>query len=858
MGKKSTFSVIKDAMQKPKGYISQKTYNEKSKKVLRPYIIGGLIAFPAWFYVSATAAAYAFDYGTALPFSIQPGLMKALSDPLYGFRGGMALQGTGALFMAGFVVIAIFMLWSWAFSSGRIHHDINTLKGSSEWADPYELSEAYGEGRAVPRSTFPILGKLKGTKKEFLTPHSNCILSKNFQMSLDPHINPKAVNQLILGTTGSGKSRYFLKPNLLQFNASFVITDPSGGILQQCGETLRRFGYNVRVFDINNMGDCSSYNPMKYCYTEADVKKLVNAFIKNTAAPGSEKGSNKDPFWDDSMNAFLCAIVSLLVNYGMDPEIMEGKTYIPCFANLTELTRMASQEKKEEPGAGGNLLARRTNSEQPTSRRSVLNAIFENVRKRECLDENGNENGKDKPYCLREWENFKLAPEKTSTTILMTTAVRLDAFNIDRVKDLTTGPCDESTGYKPQDTINLDTFGDQKDALFVIIPTNDRTYNFLAAFLYTQLFDRLYYKGEHSAGTASVKLKNGDLVKYFDARGVSDGLDKAYLEKIKDVSIRKVEVNGEVHGRHKKTHKAVTLDDSFYEILTADGEVVSRRPTMALAQEFAAQLKSAKIVRGNGQALPCHVRFLLDEFPNIGEIPEFKEKQATIRKYGISVCVICQTITQLKGMYPDDYEVVDANCPETIFLGGDENTNNEYISKKLGKATVIGANGSINEKSAGSHSYNVEERDLMKPEEIARMPYEKCLVMVYGEQPLYDYKFDYTSHKNYRFTQDYGDDCGLGDSYMVFDRTPYSDEIGHINPIDADPPARAKACSSILPAIHSMRITGDMFKKIYGGGPEWTEGKMSRAIDHLSGTAVKNAEKRSGAGGFSISETPIM
>lgn len=786
---------------KPKGYVCQKTYNEKSQKVKTLYIAGVLIGIPAWFYIAATGAAYAFDNKLSSPvFGIMPGLKRALKDPLYGFRGGIAMEGFKELFILGLVVIGIFMLRSWAISVGRIHHDINTLKGSSEWADPVELSDTYGEGEVLPKSTFPVLGRLKGTRKDFLSPYSNCILSKNFQMSLDTRINHKAVNQLIIGTTGSGKSRFFLKPNLLQMNASFVITDPSGGILQQCGETLRRFGYNVRIFDINNMGDCSSYNPMKYCYSEADVKKLVNAFIKNTAAPGSEKGnSSKDPFWDDSMNAFLCAMISLLVNYGMDPEIMEGKTYIPCFANLTELTRMAGQEAKQEDGAKGGvggIMQRRPNPDQPTSRRSVLNAIFENVRKRECLNDDGTENGKEKPYCLREWENFKLAPEKTSTTILMTTAVRLDAFNIDRVKDLTTGPCDESTGFKPQDTINLDTFGEQKDALFVIIPTNDRTYNFLAAFLYTQLFDRLYYKGEHSAGTSAVKLENNDLVKYFDTAGTSEGQAHAYLERIKNTVIEKVEVNGLLQGKHKKTNKTVMLDDSYYEVRTADGELITRRPTLAMAMAYQEELKHAKIVKGNGQSLPCHVRFLLDEFPNIGEIPEFKEKQATIRKYEISVCVICQSITQLKGMYPDDYEVVDANCPETVFLGGDENTNNEYISKKLGKATVIGANGSVNEKSAGSHSYNVEERDLMKPEEIARIPYEKCLIMVYGEQPLYDDKFDYTAHKNYRFTQDYGADCGLGDSYMVFDRMPYSNEIGHITPINVDPPVKAKTRSS--------------------------------------------------------------
>lgn len=623
-------------------------------------------------------------------------------------------------------------------------------------------------------------------------------------MSLDTHINPKAVNTLILGTTGTGKSRYYLKPNLLQLNASYVITDPSGGILQQCGETLRRFGYNIRIFDINNMGDCSTYNPMKYCYTEADVKKLVKAFIKNTAAPGSEN-SSKDPFWDDSMEAFLCALVSLLVNYGQDAEIMGGKTYIPCFASLAELTRMAN--KPLEEGGQQPIGGRRKQPDGPTSAKSVLNVIFENVRKR--AEEEGST---EMPYCLREWENFKIAPEKTSTTILMTTAVRLDAFNIDKVRDLTTGPCDENG--KPTDTICLDTFDDKRDALFIIIPTNDRTYNFLAAFLYTQLFDILYRKGEHSAGTSAVKLANGELVHSFTSDAVAVNADKDYLEKIKHTTIKRVEVNGKLNG-HLKNGKEVIVDDAFYEICSSDGELISRRPTERLAKAYQQALKSAKIVKGNGQALPCHVRFLMDEFPNIGEVPEFKEKLATIRKYEISVCVICQTITQLKGMYEKDYEVIDANCPETIFLGGDENTNNEYISKKLGKATVIGANGSMDAKNAGSHSYNVEERELMKPEEIGRIPYEKCLVMVYGEQPVYDNKFDYPKHKNYRYTQDFGADIGLGDKYMVFDRSPYSKEIGSTPPIDPHPKRKARVCTSILPTIHGMRLDADTFKRIF-------------------------------------------
>lgn len=772
MSKKGIFERLKGSMEKQHGYVMQETYNEKAKKAVKPLVIMYIVGLLIWFYISVSAAAYAYDYGTGLFAGLLSFMTVVRHDPLFGFRGGIAFGGFKLLFGVGLTVFTICVIWMYASKTGRIHHDVNTLKGSAEWADPRRLSESYAES-------------VKGIGKapDFLSPYSNSILSQNFLMSLDSHINPKAVNTLILGATGAGKSRYYLKPNLMQMNASFVITDPSGGILQQCGETLRRSGYNVRIFDINNMGGCSTYNPMKYCYDEADVKKLVNAFIKNTQAPDAGQ-SNKDPFWDDAMNAFLCAIVSLLVNYGMDAEIMNGKTYIPCFASLTELTRMANKKAEAKPEVNGQIfngrrIGVRPNADAPTSAGSELNILFENVRKRECPT--GRES---KPYCLREWENFKIAPEKTSTTILMTTAVRLDAFNIDRVRDLTTAPVGEDG--RPTDSICLDTFAEQRDALFIIIPTTDRTYNFLAAFLYTQLFDILYRKGEHSAGTTSVKLANGELVKWFPQDAVTEGKDQQFLSAVMDTRIERVEINGRLTGKDRQG-KEIMVDDCFYEIKTADGTRISRRPTAELAVEYQKQLKHAKIVKGNGQALPCHVRFLLDEFPNIGEIPEFKEKLATVRKYEISICVICQTITQLKGMYPDDFEVIDANCPETIFLGGDENTNNEYISKKLGNMTVLGANRSINERSAGSSSYNVDARELMRPEEIGRIPYAKCLVMVYGEQPIYDDKFHYMEHKNYRYTQDYGADIGLGESYMVFDRSPYSTQIGHVNPIDANP-----------------------------------------------------------------------
>lgn len=782
---------------KPKDqtYVKQEsTIKEKKKQLFHNYIFMGIIFILVATYVSLSLGVIGEDNLikglSELPSELAENPLLFLSDPTAGIKNALAID----------LLVLILLVYFYSIDSMRQHHDINTLKGSSKWADIDYLNAKYAEmvQTLSKFSNIPIIGKFF---KSSLKPegYTNGIYSQNFRMSLSPKFNQKSVNTLIIGTTGTGKSRYYLKPNLLQMNASYVVTDPSGGILKEVGETLRRFGYNIRIFDLSTMKDCNTYNPMKYCYQEADIRKLVNAFIKNTDPNGGKSGGGgKDPFWDDAMNAFLCACIALLVNYGDDPDIMGGKVYTPCFANLCELTRMANRQSKN---------ATKEMTKNNTASGSELNIIFENLRAKYPDEDN-------KPYALREWENFKIAPEKTSTTILMTTAVRLDPFNIEQIRNLTS-----------TDNINLDTFSEQRDILFVIIPTNDRTYNFLVSFMYTQLFDILYRKGETSDGTATVKLQNGELVKYFTKEQVDNNEVEQFQKELSNTSLKHVVVNGEV-GKNEVMHYAIVsehgetyqsfvtkeeaiaslaeqsendpkmktatvqkiknkrndwkiwqkvnsinhgIDDSYYEILDKNGNVISRRPTKALAKQYQEDLKHTKVVQGNGQALPYHVRFLMDEFPNIGEVPEFKEKLATIRKYEISVCVICQSITQLKGMYPDDYEVIDANCPETIFLGGDENSNNEYLSKKLGSATVLGANQSFDGKK-GNSSYNVEERALMKPEELGKIPYKDCIIMLYGDQPIYDEKYHYTEHNNYIYTNDYAKEKGQGNKAYVFNR----------------------------------------------------------------------------------------
>jgi type IV secretory pathway TraG/TraD family ATPase VirD4 len=781
----------------------EKTIEEKQRLLRKDALLGGILLTIVLTYLSLSIQAYMADHPRADLAEALQGISSVLAkNPFYFFPITYNIGVTLALDM----LAILFLFVGYSYNKLRVHHDINTLKGSSKWADLNELIKKFADFEG----------------KNYKTAYNNAILSENMQMSINQKKHFHALNTLILGATGSGKSRYFLKPNLLQMNCSYVITDPSGGILQENGETLRRFGYHIRVFDLVQMGNCDTYNPLKYCHRESDIKKIVQAFIKNTDGSGG-KGGSKDPFWDDSMNAFMCACIGLLttcpkgsdIPYGQIPEITGMKdtdggslVFSPVFATLCELTRMAN--KKWDSSSNVQLYegVKLGDGKNNTANASELAAIFENLRVWEANRQGVSLEDMVKPYCLREWENFRIAPEKTSTTILMTTAVRLDPFNIEQVKDLTS-----------TDTLDLDNFGASRDILFIITPTNDRTYNFLVSFLYTQLFDLLYVAGEtKSAGSLDVKLPCGELVHHFTKEEVAadKGMIDKKIEALKNLSIKKVEGGGMLHGAktvkkktwYGKTKKIKVKEkffDGWYDILDADGELVSRRPTKALAESYVAAAKEAKTIPGNGKSVPTHVRFLMDEFPNLGEIPEFKEKLATMRKYEISCTVICQTITQLKGMYEKDYEVVDANCPQKVFLGGDENSNNEYLSKKIGTGTVKGWNDSVDSKKVNM-SYNVESKELMRPEDLGRIPFEDEIVLIYGEDPIYDKKYDYPKHKNYKYTHDYACDLGLYDA-VVYDRSKYA--------ALANMPIMIKVeGASAVPSIGEF--TAEVFKKVMG------------------------------------------
>lgn len=750
---------------KDEGFKPEENVEVKRQRLKETYIMEGIVITLLILYLMFTYEAYMSVHPRADFSEVMEALPSILgSNPLYFWpiSGYSVLPGIGLA-----LLVDMFILLGYTYGKLRVHSNSDTLKGRSYWESAKKLADKYAEF-IEKKGLLPWM-KTKDMKDAY----DNIIMSKNLYVSLNTKKHFHALNTLILGVSGSGKTRFWLKPNLMQMNSSFAITDPKGEILESCGEILRRNGYDVKVFDIVEQKNCNTYNPLKYCRKESDIKKVVQSFMKNTDPNGGKGGGNKDPFWDDATSAFLCACIALLVTkpedseepYAQIPEVMGGSCYEACFPNLCEFARMAN--KKWTPTSGIDLAegVALGDGKNNTANCSELAAIFENLRVYECkrqgyaLDEIDQI---EKPYCLREWENFRIAPEKTSTTILMTTAVKLDAFNIEQIKNLTAS-----------DTMCLDDFATRKTALFLIMPATDRTYNFLLAFLYTQLFDILYQFGEKRVdGSKSLKLPNGELVKWFSREEVEEGGIDDKIKIIKNAKIEREELNGMQHGTAKVNgkKKKISFDDAVFNIVSADGEIISRRPTKTLAEEYLNDLQNAELKKGRVPALPMHFRFLIDEFPNIGEIPEFKEKLATMRGYEISATVICQSITQLKGMYPDDYEVVDANCPFLVFLGGDENSNNEYLAKKLGNTTSTGMNNSVDNKKVNV-SYNKDQQALMYQEDIGRIPYNKTLVFIYGEQPLYDDKWDVVDHKNFKMSREYFHDNGM--DCMEFKRDIY-------------------------------------------------------------------------------------
>ena len=475
-----------------------------------------------------------------------------------------------------------------------------------------------------------------GTPKDiepFMAPKfaDNIILTKTERLMMsnrppDPK-NARNKNVLVVGGSGSGKTRFWLKPNLLQCHSSYVVTDPKGTIVLECGNAMLKNGYKVRILNTINFKKSMHYNPFAYVHSEKDILKLVTTLMTNTKG----EGSGGDPFWEKSERLLLTALIAYL-HYEAP---VEEQNFATLLEMLNTMQVLEDDEEYQNP----------------------VDLLFEDLGKK-----------KPKSFAVRQYKLYKLAAGKTAKSILISCGARLAPFDIQEVRD--------ATMY---DELELDKLGDRKTALFLIMSDTDSTFNFLISMIYTQLFNLL--------------------------------CDKA--------------------------------DDVY------------------------------------GGKLPIHVRCLIDECANIGQIPNLEKLVATIRSREISACLVLQARSQLKAIYKDNADTIVGNMDSQIFLGGSEPTTLKDLSEMLGKETIDAFNTSDTRGNSPSYGTTFQKmgHELLSRDELAVLDGGKCILQLRGVRPFLSDKYDLTQHPNYKLTSDY-------DPKNTFDIEKYLNRKEKINPND--------------------------------------------------------------------------
>lgn len=652
----------------------------------------------------------------------------------------------------------------------------------------------------------------------------NMILAQDIRLSMNTRQTRRNLNVLVIGGAGSGKSRFFVKPNLCEMplNTSFVITDPSGELIIETGHMLEAHGYKIKVFNLVNMKQTYHYNPLHYINEENDIILLVDCILQNTTDPNKTGG---DDFWEKAQALMLRAFTALIWMHGENLRLPNSLT--------TFLDLMRGCQVSEEDST----------RRQSSNDMCKTDMLFEAVKTQGWYFDDNDQFHLGKPsneefkyyeptgedLATKYYDGFKQGAGKTLKSILISAIARLSTLESDDVQNLFA-----------QDDIELDKLGDEKTALFIIIPQEHDSFNFIAAMMYTQLFQALYYHAENECkGNYLVCDAAGEVTKIFPIPHVheefhdvdytkaqkvdlsrkgkvsltsQETVEKAsFIHKIlgkkkpQDVSVQTQEQAEEEPEVVKGVDSGPIVDDpttrpdddpgdpneqseaaanEYVKIVkdqiqafeieglyilkipdkdgkcdSQNGEIIGIYSDPEQARQKILRMKNCTVKRC-GLYLPYHVTFMLDEFANIGQIPSFNKKLATMRKYEISCCIIVQALSQIKNMYKDDNETLIGNCDTMLFLGSSAVDTLEYISKKLGKTTIDVRNHSASKGSHGSHSlsYNKTGRELKTPDELAMMPESDCIVMIRGVYPYYGKKHQFVNHRNYKYTADASSD----------------------------------------------------------------------------------------------------
>lgn len=457
--------------------------------------------------------------------------------------------------------------------------------GSARWGVPDKINKKYADSRKT----------------------QNKILTQEVAIGLDGRKHQRNLNVLTCGGSGSGKTRFFAKPNIMNANTSYVVLDPKGEILRDTGNLLLHEGYDIKVLDLINMDRSHCYNPFVYLRNDNDIQRLVTNLFKNTTPKGAQ---SQDPFWDQAATMLLLALIFYL-HYEAPPEEQN-------FPMVMEMIR-AGDVKEDDEGY-----------------KSTLDLLFERLEMRNP-----------EHIALKYYRSYHSGSGKTLKSIQITLISRLEKFNLESL-----------AGITQNDEMELASLGEKKTAVFAVIPDNDSSFNFLAGMLYTQLFQQLYYQ--------------------------------------------------------------------------------------------------ADIVHGG--RLPVHVHFVMDEFANVALPDEFDKLLSTMRSREISVSIIIQNLAQLKALFEKQWESIVGNCDEFLYLGGNEQSTHEYVSKLLGKETIDTNTYGQSRGRNGSYSTNwqITGRELMTPDEVRMLDNRYALLFIRGERPVEDLKYDIMKHPNIRYTTDGG------------------------------------------------------------------------------------------------------
>lgn len=619
-----------------------------------------------------------------------------------------------------FVCLVIYV-----YRASRRHYDPETVAGDDSFMDD-----------------FASFQKEKKGDKGF-----TIALSENVRISMDPDVWPN-LNATVIGGPGSGKSFRILAPNILQalgdymFNnpyslkvkllrwlsskfryfekflpkgntdyipSNYIITDPNGGSYKAYGGFLEAIGYTVKVFNLSHMELSNHYNPFRYIRNDKDIPILVATIMENTTPPESR---SNDPFWEKAEQALMIALIAYIYHY----EKPENQN----FSYLMQLVRSGANDSSGKTG------------------QSYLDRLFQQVAIKDP-----------KGLAIKNYRNIKLGNEKTIASVMISLAARLHAFDLGELESLTSS-----------DDIDLDRIADTPTALFLIMPVGDKTFNFVIALLYSQLFQRMYDYCENTAEYGQLLVdERGMVIKTFRAENATESEKKKkeaqeYLASLKDATITEEKRYG------------------WWGVFAPDGSMVTHRKTKAMAKQALEMIRNGSVMansdntmfghRNHGQRCPIHVQLFLDEFKNIGTIPNFPERLSTIRKYSISAFVIVQSLDQLKVMYKDNWSEITGNCTFLVYLGGgaDESTQ-KFMSEMAGKETRIFLGTSINGHQGGGSSYNRQGVELMTLTQLRRMPLDKCVIIAQSTAVIYDDKFKTVKHPNWNLAikcQPYGFD----------------------------------------------------------------------------------------------------